>query len=66
LTTACLTALDKKGIRKCNIFVYVHNREGREFWTRHKWERRTDLEVLQRWTNETDAPMRRPQIRPDS
>ena len=55
LTQACLAALDREGIRKCNIFVYTHNREGREFWTRNKWNRRTDLEVLQRWTKDTEV-----------
>ncbi len=55
LVESCLSALDERGIRKCNIFVYSRNRQAREFWQYHNWKPRTDLEVLQKLTNDVDC-----------
>jgi ribosomal protein S18 acetylase RimI-like enzyme len=50
LMEACLSALGRKGIPKCNIFLFSGNREGKAFWRQNQWRLRNDLEVLQRIT----------------
>ncbi len=51
LLNACLTALKKEGIIKCNIFVYAHNEAGQSFWKHFGWNPRTDLLVMQQNIN---------------
>ena len=48
LIEACLTALRRNAIPKCNIFLFSTNREGKAFWTQNGWRHRDDLEVLQK------------------
>jgi ribosomal protein S18 acetylase RimI-like enzyme len=55
LTEACLSALGRKGIPKCNIFLFSGNREGKAFWIQNQWRQRNDLKVLQRVTSR-DTP----------
>ena len=44
----CLESLRAIGILKCNIFLYVENKEGERFWTNCGWSRQSELQVLQR------------------
>lgn len=48
LVRACLAALAKLEIHKCNIFVYADNDAGHGFWTTAGWTARHDLRILQR------------------
>ena len=43
----CLTGLRRQGIRKCNNFLYDHNADGAQFWSRCGWSRRSDLVMMQ-------------------
>lgn len=43
----CLASLRKLGILKCNIFRYSGNELGEQFWRRHGWSQRDDLQVFQ-------------------
>lgn len=47
LLNACLAALKREGIIKCNIFVYAHNESGQSFWKHSGWNPRSDLLVMQ-------------------
>ncbi len=46
----CLASLAAQGILKCNVFLYVDNDPGQQFWGRCGWSARSDLKVLQRVT----------------
>jgi N-acetylglutamate synthase len=48
LVRACLTELDRCGLRKCHIFVIAGNQTGKRFWREIGWEERTDLVVMSR------------------
>jgi putative acetyltransferase len=50
MVETCLASLSDLGILKCNIFLYVDNDPGQEFWRRCGWSARGDLKVLQRMT----------------
>lgn len=52
LADRCMSALRDAGINKCNIFVFSDNDEGLGFWRATGWNERTDLLILQRWTEE--------------
>jgi putative acetyltransferase len=47
LVDRCLGKLRKAGIKKCDIFVFGGNAEGRTFWIRTGWSPRPDLCLLQ-------------------
>jgi len=48
LVDACLSALGKAGIRKCNIFLYSHNHEAKAFWQSGGWYSIPDLAMMQK------------------
>lgn len=48
LVDRCLSGLAALGLRKCHIFVFADNEEGRRFWSRTGWEQRFDLIVMSR------------------
>jgi N-acetylglutamate synthase len=52
LVHRCLGRLLQKRIPKCNIFLFAHNSEGKEFWQAIGFKDRTDLKVMQRTTGE--------------
>jgi ribosomal protein S18 acetylase RimI-like enzyme len=43
LVERSLAAMRERGLRRCHIFVYADNRDGREFWERTGWFERKDL-----------------------
>ena len=51
LVETCVQRLASFGIRKCNIFLYNHNKIGQRFWNRNGWKERTDLKILQTVTS---------------
>jgi N-acetylglutamate synthase len=51
LVETCVQRLASFGIRKCNIFLYNHNKIGQRFWNRNGWKERTDLKILQKVTS---------------
>ncbi len=48
LVDRCLSGLAALGLRKCHIFVFADNEEGKRFWSRTGWEQRFDLIVMSR------------------
>lgn len=52
LVEACLDSLWAIGVRKCNIFVFDDNIEGRRFWQRSGWADRSDLRFMQKETQD--------------
>jgi N-acetylglutamate synthase len=50
LVAACLDALAKDGMLKCNLFVYAHNPEGQAFWKNAGWDPRSHLLVMTKAT----------------
>jgi N-acetylglutamate synthase len=42
------TALARRGILKCNLFLFADNTSGRTFWEHEGWTARNDLLVLQK------------------
>jgi putative acetyltransferase len=50
MVESCLASLAALGIVKCNVFLYVDNDPGEQFWRRCGWSARGDLKVLQRMT----------------
>jgi putative acetyltransferase len=48
LVTRCLAELKRRGILKCNIFVYRHNADGERFWRTNGWKKRLDLCMAQK------------------
>ncbi len=50
MVEACLAALGKVGLLKCNILVYAHNESGKTFWKKHGWNAREDLMLWQKPT----------------
>ena len=49
--TACLQALARQHIPKCNIFVLRSNRSGKAFWLHVGWKVRPNLDLLQHGTD---------------
>lgn len=47
LVTACLAALKRRGILKCNIFLYADNETGKRFWKKNGWMKRPDILLMQ-------------------
>jgi len=52
LVEACLSALGKLDIWKCNVFIYADNDEGKAFWKQNGWFSRDDLDVMQKVVRE--------------
>jgi len=50
LVSRCLGALRKRGIGKCNAFLYGNNAAGGRFWRRRGWKVRDELRFIQRKT----------------
>ncbi len=50
LVERCIFRLRRKGILKCNGFLFAPNVSGRRFWLRIGWNLRRDLIVIQRET----------------
>ena len=50
LVQRSLDRLLQEKIPKCNIFLFAHNSEGKEFWEAVGFRDRTDLKVMQRTT----------------
>lgn len=48
LVNACIEALDKIGIRKCNVFLFSDNQNAEDFWRHNGWNFRDDLTVMQK------------------
>jgi ribosomal protein S18 acetylase RimI-like enzyme len=48
LVEAVLTELKAAGMLKCNLFLYVHNKAGRDFWLKHGWAAREDIVLVQK------------------
>jgi len=48
LVEACLSDLAKLNIIKCNIFLLANNSDGEAFWKHNGWNRRADLQVMQK------------------
>lgn len=46
LVNKCLTALAANGIRKCNIFVFSDNANGKVFWNKTGWTKYEGLELM--------------------
>ena len=50
LTTRCLETLAKRGIPRCNIFLYRSNTAGEAFWKHNGWDSRQDIGLMQKKT----------------
>jgi ribosomal protein S18 acetylase RimI-like enzyme len=50
LVARSLTELNKEGITKCHLFVFLTNELGRMFWASLGWERREDIIVYSKAT----------------
>ncbi len=48
LVDACLKGLEKRGMRKCHIFVLADNESGKKFWRSTGWLERKDLAAMSR------------------
>ena len=48
LVNKCLSALSKRGISRCNIFIYSHNEKGKDFWGKRGWTTFDGLEIMYR------------------
>jgi putative acetyltransferase len=44
----CFAALAARRISKCNVFVFLENADGADFWEHAGWTARGDLSVLQK------------------
>lgn len=53
LVGRCLEALKRDGIEKTHIDVLVENQLGHEYWTKSRWQRRSDI-VRYSFTNAPD------------
>jgi len=43
-----LSRLDQLGILRCNIYVFTDNADGESFWLRQGWEKRSNVQLLQK------------------
>jgi len=48
LTERCLESLGNAGIKKCHLFLFYKNEEGKAFWEKIGWTPRTDIQVVSR------------------
>jgi N-acetylglutamate synthase len=48
LTEKCLESLGNAGIKKCHLFVFHRNKEGKASWEKIGWTPRTDIQVVSR------------------
>jgi ribosomal protein S18 acetylase RimI-like enzyme len=48
LVERCLESLGNDGIKKCHLFVFQKNKEGKAFWEKIGWTPRTDIQVVSR------------------
>ena len=46
LAERCLESLGNAGIRKCHLFLFNWNQEGKAFWEKIGWTQRTDIQVV--------------------
>jgi ribosomal protein S18 acetylase RimI-like enzyme len=46
LTERCLESLGNAGIKKCHLFLFYKNEEGKAFWEKIGWSPRTDIQVV--------------------
>ena len=46
LAEKCYQGLKKAGMRKCSIFVFAGNKQGKKFWRKHGWEKWDDIDVM--------------------
>jgi len=46
LVEICVKGLQKIGIKKCHIFVYRNNDEGKTFWEHLGWKIRHELDIM--------------------
>ena len=51
LAAKCIEGLRAIGIPKCNIFVFDENDHALAFWEADGWNGRSDLRLLQKWTD---------------
>jgi len=51
LVSRCLRLLGRRGIPKCNLFLFRANAQGRAFWKHNGWNLRRDLSVFQKRTS---------------
>ena len=47
LVARCPAALRRRGILKCNIFLYADNVTGKRFWKKNGWTKRPDILLMQ-------------------
>ena len=59
LVSAALERLAKRGILKCNIFIFGDNEAGREFWRKAGWTERADLKLVQTATTASGGSCRK-------
>ena len=50
LAAKCIEGLRAASIPKCNIFVFDENDPALAFWEADGWKGRSDLRLLQKWT----------------
>ena len=48
LIQACLADLARNDIAKCNIFLFSDHAAGEAFWRHNGWNKRPDLQVMQK------------------
>ena len=61
LVEHCLKALDSRGIKRCNIFVFGDNASGLRFWKAVGWKKYDGLSLMYRPTDaagESTSPAR--------
>ena len=46
LVNKCFLALSKRGISRCNIFIYSDNEKGKKFWKKTGWRTYNGLEIM--------------------
>jgi ribosomal protein S18 acetylase RimI-like enzyme len=46
LVDKCLSILSKRGISRCNIFIYSDNEMGKKFWKKTGWRTYDGLEIM--------------------
>jgi N-acetylglutamate synthase len=48
LVGLCLSRLEQLGILRCNILVFTDNVDGEFFWIHNGWEKRSNVQLLQK------------------
>jgi len=54
LVNRCLTALAAVGIRKCNIFIFADNIEGKAFWQKTGWREYEGIDLMFKYVEQHD------------